>query len=148
MFNYCDILHFHLRHLSQTAYYQISLWNHQQCCWFLYVKTCNFGETNPPIPSPRKGAPTETCFDDVGRIVRISGQVSNKSWTTPPWQLDHVKPGVFIKTAHPKMIMIKIMITITIIIVTIIISTTTMALPFNYGYNWRNGCPELNYVDP
>ena len=24
-----------------------SLWNHQQCCWFLYVETCNFGETNP-----------------------------------------------------------------------------------------------------
>ena len=23
------------------------LWNHQQCYWFLYVETCNFGETNP-----------------------------------------------------------------------------------------------------
>ena len=23
------------------------LWNHQQCCWFLYVEKYNFGETNP-----------------------------------------------------------------------------------------------------
>ena len=28
------------------------LWNHQQCCWFLYVETCNFGETNPQYRVP------------------------------------------------------------------------------------------------
>ena len=28
------------------------LWNHQQCCWFLYVETCNFGETNPHYRAP------------------------------------------------------------------------------------------------
>ena len=27
-------------------------WNHQQCCWFLYVETCNFGETNPQYRVP------------------------------------------------------------------------------------------------
>ena len=29
------------------------LWNHQQCCWFLYVETCNFGETNPQYRAPK-----------------------------------------------------------------------------------------------
>ena len=42
-------------------------WNHQQCCWFLYVETCNFGETNPQYRAPKKCMPSETCFDDVGR---------------------------------------------------------------------------------
>ena len=30
-----------------------NLWNHQQCCWFLYVETCNFGETNPQYRAPK-----------------------------------------------------------------------------------------------
>ena len=28
------------------------IWNHQQCCWFLYVETCNFSETNPQYRAP------------------------------------------------------------------------------------------------
>ena len=48
-----------------------------------------------PIPSPRKRIPTETCFDDVGRIVKISAQVSNKSRTTRSR-----KTGAFVKMAH------------------------------------------------
>ena len=38
-------------HLSDRQFYCLLrcalYWNHQQCCWFLYVETCNFGETNP-----------------------------------------------------------------------------------------------------
>ena len=31
---------------------QTFLWNHQQRCWFLYVESCNFGETNPQYRAP------------------------------------------------------------------------------------------------
>ena len=125
------------------------LWNHQQCCWFLYVDMQLWWDI-PPIPSPRKVMPTETCFDDVGRIVRICAQVSNKSRTTPAWQLDHVNPAYSWKRHIMKIIIIKIMITIIIeiITVTIMIKITAMALSFNYGYHWRTGCPGLNHVYP
>ena len=29
-------------------------WNHQQCCWFLYVDTWKLWWDKPPIPSPQK----------------------------------------------------------------------------------------------
>ena len=38
---------------SSFIYCSVSTyWNHQQCCWFLYVETCNFGETNPQYRAP------------------------------------------------------------------------------------------------
>ena len=118
--------------------------------WFLYAETCNFGETNPRYRAPKRHA-NRDMFDDVGRIVRICAQVSNKSRTTPAWQLHHVNPACSV-TRHQnsnhnnnKMIMMMI---IKKIIVAIMIAITMMALSFDYGYHWRNGCPELNYVYP
>ena len=100
----------------------------------------------PPIPSPRKAMPTETCFDDVGRIMRICAQVSNRSRTTPVWQLDHVYRRIHKTERHGNNNDddIKIMITMIIIkmIIATIITITIMTLLFNYGYYWRNGCPE------
>ena len=99
----------------------------------------------PPIPSPRKAMPTETCFDDVGRIMRICAQVSNKSRTTPVWQLGHVYRCIHKTERHgnnndDNMKIIRII--ISKIITATIISITIMTLSFNYGYYWRNGCPE------
>ena len=56
-------LYTHISYISYTYPIHITLvvpsrqclftyWNHQQCCWFLYVETCNFGETNPQYRVP------------------------------------------------------------------------------------------------
>ena len=56
-------IYIHISYISYTHHIHITLvvpsrqclftyWNHQQCCWFLYVETCNFGETNPQYRVP------------------------------------------------------------------------------------------------
>ena len=99
-------------------------WNYRQCCWFLYVEHATLVRHVPPIPSPRKVMPTETCFVDVGRIVRICAQIFHKSRTTPAWQLDHINPAYSLKRHIMKiMMMIKIKLKLIIIIIVTIIRT-------------------------
>ena len=62
----------YIYHISYTYHIHITLvvpsrqclftyWNHQQCCWFLYVETCNFGETNPQYRRSKHPKHTFTC---------------------------------------------------------------------------------------
>ena len=99
-------------------------WNHQHCCWFLYVDTWKLWWDKPQYRAPKKRMSTETRFDDVGGIEIISAQVSNKSRTTPAWQLDHVNPAHSLKRHIMKIIIIiiiKIILIITIKMKTIMI---------------------------